>query len=87
MKSAKWDRIKRSVKMGKVARNPYKITFDPEYSEMQNYYFRATKDMSIGFFIKHNDDARALLFVITMLLGAFGVAVLCELYLDWYFGV
>ena len=78
---------KREVTLKRVIRDPYKMTFDPKYNEMQEHYHRSAREMPLSFFLRHNQDIRALAFAVSFAIVILGVAVGLELLVNMWYGL
>lgn len=79
--------LNRKILLYKVIKNPNKMSFDPEYAEMQSHYHRSAQEMPVSFFLRHNKDLR-----IMIICGAFATlvvltAIVLQLIFNWYYGI
>ena len=52
----------REATLRRVVRDPYKMSFDPEWAEMQDHYLQSARRMPLSFYFKHNWSLIAMIF-------------------------
>ena len=77
----------REATLRRVVRDPYKMSFDPEWAEMQDHYLQSARRMPLSFYFKHNWSLIAMREVLGMSLVIFAVTLLIMLFLHLVFGI
>ena len=77
----------RESTLRRVIRDPYKMSFDPEWAEMQEHYFQSARRMPLSFYFKHNWSLIAMREVLGISLVIFAVTLLIMLFLHLVFGI
>ena len=77
----------REATLRRVIKNPYKMSFDPEYAEMQDHYLQSARRMPFRYYFKHNWSLIAMREVFGMFLFIFAVTGLIMLFLHLVFGI
>ena len=77
----------RESTLRRVIRDPYKMSFDPEWAEMQEHYLQSARRMPLSFYFKHNWSLIAMREVFGIFIAVFAVSGLIMLFLHLVFGI